>query len=82
MKIEGNTFHLIKLINTLLPKYIFGEPRNTVMGTFLPIYTTLKCNDEFKEILNLFNVHIVSHINYEINAEITWIIHLKMSLNT
>lgn len=52
MKIEGNTFRLIKLISTLLPEYIFGEPRNTVMGTFLPIYTSLNCNDEFRNIIS------------------------------
>lgn len=52
MKIEGNTFRLVKLISTLLPEYIFGEPRNTVMGTYLPIYTALKCNDEFRNIIS------------------------------
>lgn len=36
--IQDSNLRLINLISTLLPKYTFGNPTNTTLGAYIPIY--------------------------------------------
>lgn len=43
--IRDSNLYLVKLISTLLPKYTFGDPTNTTLGAYIPIYKHIPNKD-------------------------------------
>lgn len=65
--IDGSTVATITIVDDYINiAYLIQQTPDTLIFNTSPYGY-----DKFKKILNLFNVHIVSHNLYEINAEIT-----------